>query len=166
MSQEESLRIEWNPVARGWRLESSQWLPWSRDQVFEFFSDAFQLETLTPPFLCFHVLTPAPIVVREGLRIDYRLKLRGLPLRWQSEISVWEPPNRFVDEQRRGPYRRWHHDHIFEEADGGTWCRDVVDYAVMGGWLVERMFVRPDLVRIFGYRQAKLRELFGGPVHC
>ena len=67
---------------------------------------------------------------------------------------------RFVDEQTRGPYRRWRHEHVFETADGGTMCRDAVDYVVYGGSLINTLFVRPDLFKIFAFRQDKLRELF------
>jgi ligand-binding SRPBCC domain-containing protein len=140
-------------------LIAEQFLPQSREQVFAFFSDAFQLEALTPPWLNFAVLTPAPIRLGQGSLIDYRLRLHGIPLRWQSQIAVWEPPVRFVDVQTRGPYRRWRHEHSFLESGGGTLCRDVVHYAVYGGRLVERLLVRPDLVRIFGYRRARLQEL-------
>lgn len=142
------------------RLEAEQFLPVRRERLFEFFSDAFQLQTLTPPWLHFSVLTPAPISISAGTLIDYRLRLRGIPIRWQSRISVWDPPVRFVDEQTRGPYRRWHHEHFFETADDGTNCRDVVDYAVFGGRLIDACLVRPDLIRIFEYRQLRLRELF------
>lgn len=144
-------------------------MPQPRERIFEFFSDAFQLEMLTPKWLCFSVLTEPPIKIASGTRIDYRLRIRGIPLRWQSEISVWEPPFRFVDEQTRGPYRRWRHEHAFGEVDGGTLCRDTVDYEVYGGGLINAMFVRPDVERIFGFRQKKLLELFGqssnGPNH-
>lgn len=143
------------------RLQSELLLPHPRETIFRFFSDAFQLETLTPAFLRFQVLTPPPIAMKPGTRIDYRLKLHGLPIRWQSLISVWEPPFRFIDEQTRGPYRRWHHEHTFEETAAGTVCRDIVDYAVWGGRLIESLLVRRDLERIFNYRQAKLIELFG-----
>lgn len=141
-------------------LIAEQLLPRPRHEVFEFFCDAFQLEALTPPWLNFSVLTPAPIPMSAGTLIDYRLGVHGLPLKWQSRIEVWEPPLRFVDVQVRGPYRRWHHEHRFEELDDGTLCRDVVHYSVPGGRLVEKCLVRPDLVRIFRFRQARLRELF------
>jgi ligand-binding SRPBCC domain-containing protein len=156
------IRIDASPSGGGFRLEASQFLPRPRDQVFEFFSDAFQLETLTPSWLHFSVLTPAPIRMATGAVIDYRLRIHGVPARWRSLISDWAPPERFVDEQTRGPYRRWRHQHIFEEASGGTVCRDVVDYSVYGGRLVDALFVRPDLYKIFSFRQSKLRELFGG----
>jgi ligand-binding SRPBCC domain-containing protein len=141
-------------------LEAELWLPRQRDEVFRFFADAFNLEALTPPWLKFEVLTPRPIEMRVGLRIDYRLRLRGLPLRWQSEITAWEPPVRFVDEQRRGPYRAWIHEHTFEARDGGTLARDHVRYAVALDFLVHRLFVRPDMERIFQFRSEALRKRF------
>lgn len=157
----DAIRIGPSPTGPGSRLETAQLLPRSRERVFEFFADAFQLEALTPPWLRFKVLTPAPIQIAAGTRIDYRLRLRGIPIRWQSSISVWDPPRRFVDEQIRGPYRRWRHEHVFEEVAGGVLCRDVVDYAVLGGSLVDALFVRPDLRRIFRFRQQRLFELLG-----
>jgi ligand-binding SRPBCC domain-containing protein len=145
---------------RGFRLKSAVILPHPRECVFAFFADAMQLETLTPTWLQFEVVTPGPICLQEGAIIDYRLKLHGFPIRWRSRISVWEPPFRFVDEQIRGPYRRWEHEHLFEEVDGGTRCRDIVHYEVPGGRLLERLLVRPDLRVIFEFRRQKLRELF------
>jgi ligand-binding SRPBCC domain-containing protein len=135
-------------------------LPSPREKIFGFFSDAFQLEALTPPWMNFHVMTAAPIQLEAGTLIDYKLRIHGIPLRWQSKISVWEPPHRFVDEQLRGPYRRWHHEHVFEETPNGTCVRDVVHYAVPGGSLIHSLFVKPDLMKIFAYRCSKLRELF------
>ena len=96
------------------------WLPRPLGEVFSFFADAGNLELLTPPQLNFNILTPRPLEMRVGLLIDYRLRVRGIPLRWQSEITAWEPPPRFVDEERLGPYRLWQHEHLFEERDGGT----------------------------------------------
>lgn len=159
-SETPSIRIDTAPNGSGFRLESEQFLPQPLETVFEFFSDAYQLETLTPPWLHFSVLTPAPISMKQGTLIDYRLRLHGIPMRWQSRIELWEPPFRFVDFQTRGPYRRWHHEHQFEAAAGGTICRDIVDYAVPGGFLVDRWFVRPDILKIFSFRWNKLRELF------
>jgi ligand-binding SRPBCC domain-containing protein len=82
-------------------------------------------------------------------------------MRWQSEITVWEPPHRFVDEQRKGPYRLWRHEHRFEPRDGGTLATDHVQYAVWLDWLVHPLLVRRDVERIFAFRQEKLREKFG-----
>ena len=136
-----------------------------RREVFAFFADAGNLEALTPPWLSFQVLSEQPVDMRPGTRIDYRLKIRGIPVRWASEVIVWEPPERFVDEQRRGPYRLWHHEHRFEERPDGTLVVDHVRYAVPGGPLLERLVQRlavgPDVERIFDYRQARLEQIFG-----
>jgi ligand-binding SRPBCC domain-containing protein len=140
------------------------WLPRPPGEVFAFFSDAANLDVLTPPWLHFRILTPPPIPMHAGAAIEYRLRWHGLPLRWRTEIAVWEPPRRFVDRQIRGPYVQWVHEHTFAERDGGTWTRDRVDYAVPGGplaALVQRWVVGPDVERIFAYRQGKMRELFG-----
>ena len=135
-------------------------LPRPREEVFSFFADARNLEIITPTWLSFEVLTPTPIGMRAGTHIDYRLRIHGVPMRWQSEITTWDPPCCFVDEQLHGPYRRWIHKHRFEERDGGTLCTDHVRYAVFGGWLIERFLVRRDLERIFAFRQKKLVEIF------
>ncbi len=135
-------------------------LPRKREEVFRFFADAGNLETLTPPGLNFHVLTPSPIAMHAGTLIDYKLRVRGLPLKWRSEITVWEPPVRFVDEQRRGPYRKWIHEHRFEEGSRGTLCTDLVRYCVLVGAIVNRLLVRRDIETIFAFRTAQLRKLF------
>lgn len=134
-------------------LQAELWLPRRCEEVFPFFADAFNLEFITPPWLKFEVLTPRPIQMRAGLRIDYRLRLRGFPLRWQSEITAWEPPCRFVDEQRCGPYRAWVHEHTFEDRDSGTLTRDLVRYDVIGGRLINALFVRRDLEKVFHFQK-------------
>jgi hypothetical protein len=144
-------------------FEDSLWLPRSRDEVFPFFADAGNLETITPPWLNFQIITPRPIAMRPGTLIDYRLKIRGFPAKWRTLISAWEPPFRFVDEQVRGPYRRWHHEHTFEEKDGGTLCRDRVEYDMVGGALINWLLVRRDVESIFAYRRKKLLEVFDQP---
>lgn len=143
-----------------YRLDTELWLPKPRAVVFPFFADAGNLQRITPNWLSFEILTPKPIPMHVGARIDYRLRFRGLPLRWQSEITAWEPPFRFIDEQRRGPYRIWKHEHRFKEKDGGTLCTDHIQYAVWGGALVNRFFVRRDVTRIFEFRQATLKQIF------
>ncbi len=138
------------------------WLPYSLDKVFPFFADAHNLERLTPPFLKFRVVTPDPIVLGLGQRIAYRLRVHGIPVSWESEVTRWEPPNRFVDEQRRGPYRLWHHEHRFCERGNGTLVADHVLYSVWGGSLVNRLFVARDVRRIFNYRREQLAAIFPG----
>jgi len=147
-----------------WRLTSRQFVPVPRDEVFPFFADAHNLEAITPAFLNFNVLTPRPIEMRAGARIDYRLRLRGVPIRWKTLIPVWDPPRCFVDRQISGPYKLWLHEHTFDEADGGTIIGDTVDYDIIGGPLAplaERLFVRNDVVRIFNFRRARIAERFG-----
>ncbi len=146
------------------RLEVEQLFPRPLDEVFAFFGDAHNLDAITPPWLHFRIVTPAPIDMRVGALIDYRIRLHYLPIRWRTEISVWEPPHRFVDRQISGPYRQWIHEHTFEARDDGTWVRDRVDYAVPGGWLeplVHGLFVGPDVRAIFAYRQRKLEAILG-----
>jgi ligand-binding SRPBCC domain-containing protein len=128
--------------------------------VFPFFADPGNLERLTPPWLHFRIETPLPISMAEGVPIDYRLRVRGIPLRWRSRITAYEPPHRFVDEQIKGPYRLWVHEHLFEERDGVTLVRDRVRYAVPGGEWIHRLLVRPDVERIFRFRHDRLRALF------
>jgi ligand-binding SRPBCC domain-containing protein len=141
-------------------LQSGLWLSHQRAEVFSFFADARNLEIITPPWLKFEVLTPAPVVLRVGALIDYRIRIHGLPVRWRTEISEWNPPHQFVDVQLRGPYKYWRHMHTFEERDGGTLCLDQVSYRPLGGGFMNRLFVRRDLERIFQYRQQRLVELF------
>ena len=141
--------------------ESSLWLPRRLDEVFAFFSDASNLEVITPPWLKFSVVTPAPIEMRPGTLIDYRLRFRGFPLRWRSEITSWDPPHRFADAQVKGPYRQWLHEHTFVEKDGGTLAGDRVEYAVWGGALATALVVRRDVERIFDYRRQTLTAMFG-----
>jgi ligand-binding SRPBCC domain-containing protein len=124
-------------------------------QVFDFFSRAENLERLTPASLRFQILTPLPIEMRVGAKIEYRLRLFGVPFRWMSEITVWEPGRRFVDVQRKGPYRKWVHEHLFEADGEATRMWDIVQYELPGGFLapvVHALFVRRQVERIFGYR--------------
>jgi ligand-binding SRPBCC domain-containing protein len=160
LTNQGAIRVAYSPHTGGSLLEAVQFLPQPRERLFEFFSDAFQLEAITPPWLNFSVLSQRPLRMTEGTLIDYQLRLHGIPIRWRSRISVWEPPLRFVDEQICGPYRRWQHEHVLEEAAGGTLCRDVVGYQVLGGRLIDAIFVRSDLRKIFYFRQCKMDELF------
>lgn len=145
-------------------LRSELWLPRPVAEIFPFFADAANLERLTPPWLNFRILSPPPIPMGAGTLIDYRIVIHGIPLRWQSEITVWEPPHLFVDEQRRGPYRIWRHEHTFLERDGGTMINDRVRYAVLFDPMVHCWLVRPDIERIFDFRTKRMRELFGAEV--
>lgn len=143
-------------------LHSEAWLPLAPDAVFPFFSDAANLQALTPAWLHFRIKTPLPVDMREGARIDYTIRVRGVPFRWETVITRWEPPHLFVDEQRRGPYRRWVHMHRFVGRDDGTLLTDDVAFDVPVSWLAGR-FVARDVARVFEFRHRALFEAFGQP---
>jgi len=130
------------------------------DEVFPFFADAGNLEALTPPWLKFSILTEQPIKMEEGTLIDYQIRLHGIPMRWRTRIDLWEPPYRFVDSQIKGPYRIWHHEHLFEEINGQTKITDRIQYRVLGGKLVDNLMVWRDVQRIFEFRRSRMEELF------
>jgi len=154
-----SVTITNHPLG-GYRLQSEIIIPRSIEEVFAFFSVAANLERLTPPWLNFQILTPQPIVMHAGRLIDYKLRIRGVPVRWQSEITEWNPPYSFADESRRGPYKYWRHQHHFEACDGGTRVVDDAHYGVMGGALVHWLVVRRDVQKIFEFRQQTLQQIF------
>ena len=133
-------------------------------EVFDFFSRAENLERITPPELRFEILTPTPIDMRPGALIDYRIRLGGVPMRWRTEITTWDPPHRFVDVQLRGPYRVWIHEHRFIDLGDETEMSDRVEY-LAPGWLLEplvdRLFVRPRVEAIFAHRARVIAEVFG-----
>ena len=134
-------------------------------EVFAFFSDASNLDALTPPFLHFRILTPMPIELCAGAQLDYQLSLFGVPVRWRTRITDWRPEERFVDEQESGPYALWRHTHEFEDRGASTLMRDVVDYSEpLGpiGTLAHVLFVRRTLDRIFDFRRDAIARLLDG----
>lgn len=149
-----------NYQAPGFVLSTRVVLPRRPDELFSFFSDAFNLERITPPFLKFRVVSEAPLELRKGSEIDYRLRLHGLPIRWRTLIKDWNPPHGFIDEQLEGPYRRWIHEHSFAPHPNGTLARDRVYYEVLGGRLVNAVIVERDVRRIFEFRRGCLLRLF------
>jgi ligand-binding SRPBCC domain-containing protein len=157
-------------VTPRYRLERAQRVRRPLPEVVAFFSDADNLERLTPDFVHFRILTPRPIVMQPGTLLEYELRLLGIPVRWRSRIETFEPPGpdgriaRFSDTQVTGPYKRWHHVHEFHAVLGGTEIRDVVDYELrLGplGTVAHALFVRRALNQIFEYRRARCEELFG-----
>ncbi len=144
-------------------LYREQWIHASLAEVFAFFSDAANLDRITPPWLHFRILH-APEKIGAGVLIQYQLAWHGIPMRWTTRIEEWQPPHKFVDYQLRGPYRLWHHTHTFEERDGRTLMGDELQYAIplgaMGdffaGWRV-----RLDVERIFDYRAEQICAIFG-----
>jgi ligand-binding SRPBCC domain-containing protein len=151
------------------RLHREQELPLPLEEVFPFFANAENLEAITPPGVGFRILSALPIEMRQGALIDYQIRLHGFPLRWRTEITAWEPPHRFVDEQLRGPYALWRHTHRFEAIPGGTRVTDEVEYAIPFEWmpgssLLLRYFVQPELDRIFDFRRKALLQHFRLPI--
>ncbi len=141
-----------------------QWLPCSAQDIWPFFCDANNLEDITPPFLSFRVLGQSTPVIGAGTLIDYRLKLNGIPISWQTRIDAWDPPRRFIDLQAKGPYASWHHTHDFIPMGGGTLMRDTVRYRLPAGWLgalAGGSKVASHVERIFDYRSRRIDERFG-----
>ena len=137
-------------------------LPLPAEDVFRFFGDAMNLQRITPPQLHFRVLTPPPIEITQGTVLDYRLRLFGVPFRWRSRITRWQPPEIFVDEQVRGPYKRWIHTHRFIASPGKTVIEDEVRYSLRGWPLGEIFipFVKWQLNGIFRYRRETIEAHF------
>jgi ligand-binding SRPBCC domain-containing protein len=133
-----------------------------REKVFDFFADAANLERITPPELNFHIVTPQPLELKKGALIDYQLKLRGFPLKWQTVISTWNPPHEFVDEALKSPYKQWIHRHTFTELnENKTLIKDEVRYRLplepLGD--IAHFFVRKELNYIFDFRQKTVKEI-------
>jgi len=153
------------PLRSGVRLRVwEQWLPHAAQDIWPFFCDANNLEDITPPFLAFRVLGLSTPVIGAGTLIDYRLKLNGIPIAWQTRIDAWDPPRRFIDLQAKGPYTLWHHTHDFIPLGAGTLMRDTVRYRLPAGWLgalVSGSKVAGDVERIFDFRSRKIDERFG-----
>jgi ligand-binding SRPBCC domain-containing protein len=142
-------------------LETRTLLPGTLAEVFDFFSRAENLGKITPSTLGFEILTPLPIEMKQGALIDYKIKLYGLPMRWRTEITAWEPPYRFVDTQLKGPYALWVHEHTFSQTPEGVEMIDRVEYRVPAGPfepIVHQLFVGPSLRHIFGHREKAIRE--------
>lgn len=134
------------------------------DEVFAFFARAENLQRLTPEWLHFKILNIDPNPVRQGTLIRYRLRWRVFPIYWTTRITVWEPPHRFVDEQLKGPYRLWRHEHRFVPEGSGTRIHDEVQYLLPFGTLgriVHRVQVRNDVESIFAYRRSAVTSVFG-----
>jgi ligand-binding SRPBCC domain-containing protein len=144
-------------------LRTQTTVPLDIKRVFAFFADARNLNSITPPWLHFTLKEDGSPMMRPGLMLDYRIRLYFIPIHWQTEITVWDPPKRFVDEQRRGPYRWWVHTHTFTEVEDGTQVEDEVLYNPRGGMLAHVLFVKRDLRRIFRYRHRALRDALGVP---
>ncbi|HYG98112.1 MAG TPA: SRPBCC family protein [Terriglobales bacterium] len=148
---------------RVYTLQRQQWIGRPVEGVFSFFSRAENLQEITPRWLNFRILSVDPPAVRCGTLIRYALRWRVLPVRWTTEITRWDPPRSFVDEQISGPYKLWHHEHQFEPCDRGTMMRDTVRYELpfgVVGLLTHAVIVGRDVEGIFDYRERRIRDLF------
>ena len=146
-----------------YRLVREQIIPRPLEDVFGFFADARNLESLTPPWLRFQILTPGDIEMRVGTIIQYTMKVHGICVNWTSAITVWNPPFEFVDVQQSGPYALWHHRHRFESLADKTRMTDDVTYALPFAWLgraMHSLLVQRDLDRIFRFREKMVSEVF------
>jgi ligand-binding SRPBCC domain-containing protein len=147
-----------------YQLTSTVTLARPIDEVFVFFADAGNLEAITPPELQFQILTPRPIEMSRGQLVEYRMSLYGISFSWLTEISVWEPGTRFVDQQLKGPYRTWIHEHRFESiGPSKTRVSDDVRYSLPFEPLgrIAHPLVRAKLDRIFSFREKRVSELLG-----
>jgi len=148
-------------------LEQSQTVSVSIEACWNFFSDPRNLARITPPELGFEVTSQLPPRVHPGMMIQYRVRpLFGIPLTWLTEITHVDEPRSFVDEQRVGPYRIWHHEHRFiDEGNGTVTMHDKVTYTLPFGPLgdmVHPFLVTPQLRRIFDFRTEAVKEIFPG----
>jgi ligand-binding SRPBCC domain-containing protein len=152
---------------RVYTLQREQRVPRALERVFPFFSQPENLALITLPSLGFRLLTPRPVTMEKGRTIDYTIRVVGLPIRWRTLISRYDPPWCFVDEQLCGPYSFWHHTHRFRQDKVGTVLYDEVRYALPVALpsplrdLLHSLYVRPALEHIFDYRQAVFASLFG-----
>lgn len=139
-----------------------QFVPRDIENVFKFFSEAANLEQITPPFLNFKISKMSTKTIHKGTLIDYKLNLKGIPLKWKTLIADWNPPHSFVDTQLSGPYTKWHHTHRFEKLGNGTLLSDEVRYKLPLGFLGQVMastFVQKDVEKIFKFRREVIHKI-------
>lgn len=133
------------------------------EKVFDFFSDAKNLEAITPGFLQFKILEQSTPKIQQGTTFTYRMKIHGFPIQWTTLIEEWVPNSHFVDTQIKGPYKKWRHLHTFKTTPQGTFMEDIVDYRVSLGFighLLAGNWVRKDVESIFAFRESKIRSIF------
>jgi ligand-binding SRPBCC domain-containing protein len=154
------------PSMKVYRLHRRQFLPITLEEAWPFFATPRNLEAITPDFLHFEITSDPPDEMYSGLIITYRIAaVAGIPMTWVTEIKHLEPYRRFVDEQRLGPYRFWHHEHAFRAVPGGIEMEDIVHYVMPWGWLgrlVHAVFVERRLKAIFDFRRDYLAGLWAG----
>ena len=150
-------------IMENFTIYRSQFIDKPRDVVFSFFSKPENLEYITPPYLHFKIMNTLPVSMKEGQIINYKLRIRGISIKWSSLIKSYSPPFNFIDEQIKGPYSVWHHTHEFIEEKNGTRIIDNIIYKIPLGFigkLINHFWVAKDLEKIFNYRQDKVNEFF------
>ncbi len=139
-------------------------LPVSIDEAWNFFSNPKNLNDITPPSLNFEITSELPEKMYSGMVITYKIKIiAGIPQIWVTEIKNIEEKKFFIDEQRFGPYKFWHHKHIFKEIESGVEMTDLIHYAIpfgIFGQIANSIFVQKKLNEIFSYRKKYLSEKF------
>ena len=153
--------FSWKESCHDRLFEQQQCIPKPLNEVFDFFSDVKNLELLTPPLLNFKVLDKSTENIQEGTKINYKLKIHGVPAKWTSQIINWQPMNEFADVQLKGPYAKWYHRHLFRPLAGGVLLEDKVVYRLpfsrIGGNLLH-WFILMDIKTIFSYRTKIIQE--------
>lgn len=148
------------------KFEFFQFVPAGMEVVWDFFSSPSNLSRITPPGMGFQITSSVKKEMYPGMFISYKVSpISGLKLNWLTEITQVNKYNFFIDEQRMGPYRLWHHEHHFREVDGGVEMRDILYYSVpfgIFGRLADRVFVNNKVKQIFSFRKEKILELFPG----
>ena len=146
------------------RFEYIQFVPASLDVVWDFFSSPSNLSKITPPEMGFLITSPPQPEMYPGMFITYKVSpALGIKLDWVTEITQVNEKKFFIDEQRRGPYSIWHHEHHFKEVEGGVEMHDILSYHVSFGFLgsvADLLFVKNKVEEIFKYREKKIEELF------
>ena len=147
-----------------YQLKTTQFIPASMTECWDYFSSPGNLKEITPPGMGFNIKTDLPAKMYEGMMIEYKVTpLLGIPMTWITEIKAVKEGQFFIDEQRKGPYAIWHHEHHFKEVDGGVEMTDIVSYEVpfgILGKLVHPIIMKPKLDQIFKYRTKKVDEIF------
>ncbi len=146
-----------------YQFKAEQFISAEIEQCWDFFSDPANLKLITPDYMGFDILTEVPDEMYEGMMISYRVRpLMGLPVNWVTEITKIDPMNMFIDEQRKGPYRFWHHEHYFRKVEGGVLMNDLLSYDLPLGVIgkIAHRMVRKRIEEIFDYRCKKIRDIF------
>lgn len=143
-------------------FSAEQWVSSNRENIFPFFSESKNLEKITPPWLNFKIISQSTEHISKGTLIDYQISLKGLPMKWRTRITKWDPPRQFVDDQLKGPYKKWHHTHSFESFPNGTLMTDSVVYELPFGFIgkiLASAYIKKDITKIFSYRRKIINQL-------